>query len=186
MQPTGSGRRLQTQAYDQTGVLEVAAMSELAAADFMGTLYATKEFNSVDDLGKVLIVILLYGSMWALGLVYLLFLAHSSISKGRKVSNTTVLHSVKANAIAKSTSDSEGIRKYLHSYIDLTFPNVFNPSSWWVRLKAEISEHHRYLYIFNPKADPKRRFVTGIHLMTIQSMLMFMLAVFYDWQVETL
>lgn len=168
--------------YVDSGAIEVAAMSELVASDFLGTLYVAKELDSLEDIRRVLIVILLYGVMWTVGLIYLLLLAHTEVGTKRKVTNFDVLHSVKANAIAKATTDPDRIRKYLNDYLDLTFPTVFGVTPWFDRLKEEISKHHRYLYIFNRSAEPKRRFITGVHLLTIQSMLMFMLAVFYDLQ----
>jgi hypothetical protein len=49
----------------------------------------------------------------------------------------------------------------------------------------EISRHHRYLLVLSAKGTTggHKRFVTGVQLMTIQSMYLFMLAVVYDLQV---
>lgn len=50
------------------------------------------------------------------------------------------------------------------------------------RFWEEVSKSHRYLLLFTASGEDgdKKRMLTGIHLLTVQSMLMFILAVFYD------
>jgi hypothetical protein len=75
--------------------------------------------------------------------------------------------------------------------IDLTLvvvvevlPSVFRAKAGLTRFWEEVSKSHRYLLLFTASGEDgdKKRMLTGLHLLTIQSMLMFILAVFYDLQ----
>jgi hypothetical protein len=63
-------------------------------------------------------------------------------------------------------------------------PSVFRPKAGLTRFWEEVSKSHRYLLLFTASGEDgdKKRMLTGIHLLTVQSMLMFILAVFYDLQ----
>jgi hypothetical protein len=69
--------------------------------------------------------------------------------------------------------------------VDEIFPAVFQAKSPLQRLWGEISRHHRYLMLFIPNKHEKysQRSLTAIHLLTVQSMLMFIVALCYDLQV---
>jgi hypothetical protein len=71
------------------------------------------------------------------------------------------------------------------SSVNEAFPAVFQQKSAFQRLWEEISRHHRYLLLFVPFNHIKssQRSMTTIHLLTVQSMLMFILALCYDLQV---
>lgn len=66
-------------------------------------------------------------------------------------------------------------------------PRVFHEQSYFQRIWTEILQHHRYITLFYSRSvgieDDSKRILTIIHLLTVQSMLVFMLAVFYDLQV---
>jgi hypothetical protein len=63
-------------------------------------------------------------------------------------------------------------------------PSVFRPRVGLTRFWEEVSKSHRYLLLFTASGEDgdKKRMLTGLHLLTVQSMLMFILAVFYDLQ----
>ena len=65
-------------------------------------------------------------------------------------------------------------------------PSVFRPKTGLVRFWEEVSKTHRYLLLFTASGEDgdKKRMLTAIHLLTVQTMLMFILAVFYDLQVS--
>ena len=67
-----------------------------------------------------------------------------------------------------------------------TLPSVFKPKTGLTRFWEEVSKTHRYLLLFTASGEDgdKKRILTGIQLLTVQTMLMFMLAVFYDLQVS--
>jgi hypothetical protein len=63
---------------------------------------------------------------------------------------------------------------------------VFRAKRGLTRFWEEISKNHRYVLLFTASGDDgnHKRFLTGMHLLTVQSMLMFILSVFYDLQVS--
>jgi hypothetical protein len=63
-------------------------------------------------------------------------------------------------------------------------PSVFRAKAGLTRFWEEVSKSHRYLLLFTASGEDgdKKRMLTGLHLLTVQSMLMFILAVFYDLQ----
>jgi hypothetical protein len=63
-------------------------------------------------------------------------------------------------------------------------PSVFRAKAGLTRFWEEVSKSHRYLLLFTTSGEDgdKKRMLTGLHLLTVQSMLMFILAVFYDIQ----
>lgn len=77
--------------------------------------------------------------------------------------------------------------KMLTNYVDELIPRVFHQQSYLKRIWDEILQHHRYITFFYSRLEGKqadyKRILTITHLLTVQSMLIFMLAVFYDLQV---
>ena len=178
-------RRRLTDELENTGALEVASLSVLIADEFVDTIVSTEDFNSLDDVKAVLTVILMYGIMWAGGLIGILLCGLRQRLKANKVkSDESELERKKQDAHENRTVDS--IRNYLTAYVNEVFPTVFRAESSLMRLYDEISKHHRYLILFTAKGKngDSVRMLTGVHLLTIQTMLMFMLAVLYDMQVN--
>ena len=66
------------------------------------------------------------------------------------------------------------------------FPTVLCEKSTWESLWIETYKHHPYVKLFavaeSAEAEEKRVLI-GLHLLTIQTMLMFVLALCYDLQV---
>ena len=86
---------------------------------------------------------------------------------------------------SSSTPSKKEIRHYLLSYVNQIFPLVFRSNSAATRLWNEISRHHRYILLFTPTHNEhsnSSRILTTIQLLTVQSMLMFIMAVCYDLQ----
>jgi hypothetical protein len=89
---------------------------------------------------------------------------------------------------ASANTSVEEIRERLTKYIDSVFPVIFYPGHLLLRLKDEIRRNHRYLMMFmlmEGELEGKKRLVNGIQLLTIQSALMFLLALLYDLQQPT-
>jgi hypothetical protein len=178
-------RRLAGDALEESGTLEIAAISTETSLQFYATLYESRNINSIEDLGKATIVIIMYAVMWGLGL----FISWYLVSNGNPARVDVInglLQGAKLNAIAQTSESVEKIKTYLNAYIDEIFPSVYHSKPWYDRLVAEVVKNHRFITIFARSGEQKSRFVTTIHLLTIQTMLMFMLAVFYDVQVSLL
>lgn len=71
--------------------------------------------------------------------------------------------------------------------VNEVFPAVFQPRSVLSRIWGEIRRHHRYIVIFTATGSSADsvRMLTAIQLLTVQSMLMFIMAVCYDLQYPT-
>jgi len=70
----------------------------------------------------------------------------------------------------------------LSNYIQTIFPEVFQSKPWIVRMVAELQKYHRYVSFITDTEWSYKRVVAGIRLFTVQSMLMFLLALLYDLQ----
>lgn len=121
--------------------------------------------------------------MWGAGLI-LITMSSFQKNQGEYIA---AFHQNKIRAITKprSTNAPEDIQRILTRYLDEIFPTVFQTQSYLSRMIEEVTKHHRYVSLLsNGGRDLKmKRIVTCVHLLTIQSMLMCMLAVLYDLQV---
>lgn len=74
------------------------------------------------------------------------------------------------------------------NYIDKVFPPLYLltvDTSLWTSMYREILKNHPYITIFIVSTDDslKRKIISGIELLTVQSMMMFMMALFFDLEV---
>jgi hypothetical protein len=172
-------------------------VSYVVAGSFQDTM--TTQFTA-SDVQKVIAVMLLYGVMWGAGLLGIL-LCSARHEKNRRYKESGKSSDLKAALTSQGTS-GEGIRASLTAYCerlpchaDLSdlflllvvievLPSVFRPKADLTRFWEEVSKSHRYLLLFTASGEDgdKKRMLTGLHLLTVQSMLMFILAVFYDLQ----
>ena len=86
---------------------------------------------------------------------------------------------------AKNSHSPAAICANLQEYVSEVFPSVFGQKPRIHRLVDEVKKHHRYLNILTASPgdfEDRSRILTGIQLLTIQTMLMFLLSVFYDLQ----
>jgi hypothetical protein len=160
----------------------------------------TTKFTA-SDVQKVIAVMLLYGVMWGAGLLgILLCSARHEKNRRDRVAGKGGLEVKKRRA--SLTQSGDDIRQYLTAYGECllvlyfsflpsllllvveVLPSVFRPKAGLIRFWEEVSKSHRYLLLFTASGEDgdKKRMLTGLHLLTVQSMLMFILAVFYDLQ----
>ena len=76
------------------------------------------------------------------------------------------------------------VREYLSAYVREVFPAAFSDQPSLMRFQREVSKHHRYLNVLSPSSESSdtQRIFTALQILTVQTMLMFVLAVFYDLQ----
>jgi hypothetical protein len=77
----------------------------------------------------------------------------------------------------------------LWGYLSTVFPPVYDGGrSVWSSMYDELISHHPYFTIFNwmDACSQKEKVTTGVYLLTVQSMLMFLMAVFIDLDVRLL
>jgi hypothetical protein len=161
-----------------SGALEVLGASTLVVDEFITTMASAGDLDSAAALEKTLIVLLLYGVLWAIGLLGVAVCFWKS--KNVVDYKTPELNLKKNQALATKSKDD--IRKYLVAYIDEVFPAVYQTKLPLTRLWSEIKRHHRYFVILSSHASYDVRMLTTVQLLTVQAMLMFVLALCYDLQ----
>ena len=171
------------QAVDSSGILSLASMAEFTASDFKDSFSSIGDFASPDAFARSLTVILLIVVLWVGGfsLVVVCALRRRSTKKTDEDNKQNELK-VKSATVSRSPI---AICNNLQEYITEIFPSVFTSKSRIHRLVDEVKRHHRYLNILTmSKGDfgEKTRILIGLQLLTTQSLLIFLLSVFYDLQ----
>ena len=174
--------RLQgSEALEESGAIEVASVSTLVVEDFSATIISTGDLT-LGDLQEAVIIFILYASLWGGGMLGL-SLCTLRRRKLTKISGVVRSEFVKKQQRAASAKNNKDVKKYLLSYIDEVFPAVYRGAdSMFSRAWSEISKHHKYLVLFTAKGRNSEsvRMLTGVYVLTMQTMLMFILAVCYD------
>jgi hypothetical protein len=178
------GRRLASTALTNSGVLDVVSSSVYLGNDFADTFTSADDLNSVEDLKAVLIVIVMFASLWAGGLLLIL----SCTWRRQVMAKVNAEASSKLHAKADKlqvTRSAADVRTYLTDYVVATFPSVFSNKPFFSRVYGEIRRHHKYVLLVSAEegdAGDKQRILTGAQLLSVQTMLMFSLALLYDVQ----
>jgi hypothetical protein len=174
---SGRARRLE---FVEDESIQIMATTGYVAGDFGETMSHPLPLSSASDFGQVIVVFVLYGVLWTAGLsgIGCCFLSNSR--------NRKRLLEKKFQKRSQSSIATQEVQGKLVGYVDSVFPSVYQSTRWWGRLFSELSKHHRYMVLMMPTRDEsmeKRRILTGVQLLTVQSMLMFLLAVACDLQV---
>mmetsp|Transcript_29297 Transcript_29297/g.49447 ORF Transcript_29297/g.49447 Transcript_29297/m.49447 type:complete len:2221 (+) Transcript_29297:134-6796(+) len=174
-------RNLKSEELEESGAIELVGVSQLIAEDFTATLITTGDL-SLGDFADAIIIFILYGALWGGGMLGLSLctLRRRNMSK---ISGLVRHELIKKKEHATSTKSSLDVKKYMLSYINEVFPAVYQSTdSFFTRAWAEISKHHKYLILFTAKGRNSEsvRMMTGVYLLTMQTLLMFILAVCYD------
>jgi hypothetical protein len=181
---SAGGRRLSSD-LAKSGLLDVVSSSVYLASEFVDTFSSADDLTSLAALKRVLIVIVMFGTLWAGGLLLIFtcvwrrkLLAPLNADKEKKVTD-------KADKLQASTRSALEVRRYLTDYVVATFPSVFSNKPFFSRVYLEITRHHKYLMVITAQdgdAGDKQRILTGAQLLSVQTMLMFSLALLYDVQ----
>jgi hypothetical protein len=94
------GTRRALGALDDSGALEVVAVSTMVATEFATTLSTADDFNSLADVKKTLTVILMYALLWAMGLLGVFFCSMRETAK-----------TMKSDAVATELQQKKGYRR---------------------------------------------------------------------------
>jgi hypothetical protein len=134
--------------------------------------------NSVSDFRKTLIVIMMYVVLWSSSLAAI-FVCVFFQRRSRQ-------NELKFTSMVAGKNSPEDLRVFLTSYINAILPAVYQNSSGVRRLFSEILRNHRYIMVFSSGGaiSDEKRMLVGAQLLTVQSMLMFMLSVLYRIQVQ--
>jgi len=177
-----SHRRLNNAAVD--GVVNVVSTSLYIANNFKDTFSSAGDLNSVAALQRVLIIIVMFSTMWAAGLL-LIFGCIWRKKYMKKVNIFDQKMTEKQRRVALISHSVAVVQQNLLNYTSQVFPSIFSNEPIARRIWLEISRHHRYLTLLTAsKGDSgdNQRILTCIQLLSVQTMLMFLLALLYDLQ----
>ncbi len=176
---------------DQSGFVTVGLMIKYVGEEFADPFHEASDLMSADSAAHVITVIVMFGSLWALGGIALISLwakrnygsegKKRDVIAGRKIGALTIggLNEVKDENQMKLTA-----LKRLIAYVDSVIPAIYLTGSHWSRMKDELLRHHAYLNLAfgYSKSSRKHEYALLLQLLTVQTLLMFLLAVLYDLQ----
>jgi hypothetical protein len=149
--------------------------------NFVEVSESVEGFNSLSDVKQALVAITMFAVLWGGGAILICILFRKQRLK------IIGINPIQAEERHNQREMSSGeAKKYLTAYVDEVFPAVFQTSSRFLRLLSEVMKHHRYLTVFSPPAEVSdgRRMLICLQLLTVQSMVMFMIAALYEIQVR--
>jgi hypothetical protein len=129
-----------------------------------------------------MIVLLMFSFLWGFGLFGILLCFIQKKIQKEKIKNFA---DEKIKAVTRRRGSTTDMTLILTKYLDEVFPVVYQTQSYFTRMVHEIMKHHRYIELVmtrNQGVD-MRKIITCVHLLTVQTMLMFLLAVCYELQV---
>lgn len=182
----GKLRRLQNaeEVANKVGVMNVVAMSAFVGNDFKETILTAPKLDSVEAVKSVLTVIIMFSVLWSGGIV----LIFGCIWRKKSMQATNEKDKKflqRKKHCAGITRSPATVKEYLMEYVNEIFPAVFARKARLTRLFDEVCRHHRYLKLITAPAGEegdKMRIITGFELLSVQTMLMFLLALLYDLQ----
>ena len=164
-------RRLDSSSGDTvvTTTLQVVAMGRYLVEQVGETLSASPSLASLDTIEHVVIVISMFASMWVIGLA---LVSVGRWAKGEKAK-------VRVEGPVQTATTPLSIRQEFAAYIEEVIPSIFRgESDAWKSFK-EVFQHHKYAALVNTyNLNP----LNVTRIVTVQSMLMFILTVTYDLQ----
>jgi hypothetical protein len=165
-------------------LLCVQLYSSLSAVvtNFVEVSESVEGFNSLSDVKQALIAITMFAVLWGGGAILICILFRK---QRLKIIGINPIQEAEERHNQREMSSGEA-KKYLTAYVDEVFPAVFQTSSRFLRLLSEVMKHHRYLTVFSPHGEVSdgRRMLICLQLLTVQSMVMFMIAALYEIQVR--
>eukprot|EP01038_Epipyxis_sp_PR26KG_P007133 gene7133-9734_t len=165
-------------------VLSVASIAEFIGTGSKKTFEASSELFTAAGLQKVLTVVIMFATFWGFGISVILGCSW----RRHHMSEYYIKDKNDQNRLKKSAQVSRSpnaVKEYLMDYVNELFPSVFSSKPFMYRLYDEVKKHHRYLLVLTAarsESGDAKRILTGIQLLSVQTMLMFLLAFLYDLQ----
>lgn len=132
----------------------------------------------------------MFSIMWGTGILGILFCISHKYFQKEKIQN---FNQQKIQAVRRNRDSILDINIILSKYLDEIFPIVYQTQSYFTRMINEIIKHHRYIdLLMTPSSSSQgssgmqKKILTCAHLLTVQTLLMFLLAVCYELQVSDL
>ena len=170
---TTTHRRLDSNAGDTvvTTTLQVVATGRYLVEQVGETLMASPTLASPDAIQHVFIVISMFASLWVIGLAL--------VAVGRWAKGEKAKVRVEGPIQGAITLPPLSIRQEFTAYIDEVIPSIFRGESDTWKSVWEVFQHHKYAALVNTdNLNP----LNVTRIVTVQSMLMFILAITYNLQ----
>ena len=183
-------RRLQNseEEYVETIGFDIVSSADYAGGEFIATLSAADEFDSFQDIQRVMIVIIMFAVLWGGGILLIGVCAWrrqriESVTKERQLQQLEKQQEKQTVSYDPPTEHASSAA--LTSYVAEVFPNIFSNKPLLGRIWGEVKRHHRYWVLFKGNHTDLKRIVNCVMLLTAQSFLMFLLAWLYEIQSPT-
>ena len=164
---SGRRRRLDSSNIAESTAIQIVATGYYLVNQVGETLTASPSLAAPEH---VYIVISIFSSLWVAGVVLLLVGRWAKARKG---------HSKKETVSKVNSSSAGNIREDVAAYISEVVPVIFRGelNSW--EIFFDVCRHHKYVSLLRAEAIDS---LLVSRVVTVQSMLMFVLAVTYDLQ----
>lgn len=174
----------------------------LGTSDLSKTFQASSSFGDGSAASKAAIVLSVFASVWGLALFFVVYFYNwnakgtKHAEKGRHSNFVKSVEGVadlnEEHVDAKELGydkvaerKAELMQKLAKSYVATLFPAVFQPSSFLEGLCREVYGKHMYINFFFRLHHSHNPIVDIIKVVTLQSFLLFLLALLYDLNVPS-
>jgi hypothetical protein len=170
-----------------SSTVTVIAMSQYTTSGFTSTVVQS-DGVTVGKVRSSILVLAMFIVLWGFGSIFLiedLRLTGNWYISPKKPRSERSRTGKGALIVPLDPEESlESQKKYLVTYLNSIFPEVFRQEGTWSGLLRELLKHHRYILLFQGQGSfsYEQRVKTLLQLLTVQTMLMFVLAVCYDLQ----
>ena len=161
-------------------------MTKEISVEFDETLISSKNLNA-KSVQKSSIILIMYSLIWGSGLFAIFYWMWKYRLQRKKISEESKIQQIK---ITSKVLTPEEVSRIVNQYLEEIFPSVYQHFSYFTRMLDEIIKHHIYvsLIAYQPDFgldDEWKKVLPISHVLTIQTMLMFLLSVFYQIEVSS-
>jgi hypothetical protein len=174
---------------ESTGYVEMAAMTEYTYEGFINTNSDVTGLT-VADISNGVVVVIMFASLWGcgvLGLYELVSTSYCNCYSKVEPKKKTGHHRATARNVQDLSLGAK--REYLMKYVDTIIPILFRNNvkedGALAAVWKTIRIYHPYSVVFTAEGRESKeiKIQKGLYLLTIQAMLMFIMALFCDFQV---
>lgn len=182
-----------------TSTVAAGLVVSYVGSDFSHTFKSASAFNNASAVGKAYIIITLYSSVWGFALLAMMYFGwygRGYVAYQRKAGKlgekkksmvtfdrVGLIHPDHAHDKHGGLGKAEAAmmaRQKLAAYVASVFPAVYEAKTVLAGMKSEIMHNHLYMKFFFKLGHSAAPVLKVVEMITAQSYLLFLLAVFYD------
>eukprot|EP01038_Epipyxis_sp_PR26KG_P012087 gene12087-16174_t len=165
-------------------IVKMVTMSSYVADKSPVILHSISSFVTTEGVEKSLTVIVMFSSFWAIGLLMVSCVYRRS--KFHHLKYSFHQQQLEDQLVEVNDGTVESAKEILDVYFDEVIPKVFMSQPVINRFVHEVFGRHRFSSFIDNRSkienDAEEKYVIGIKLLTTQCMMMFMMALFYEFQ----